>query len=562
MTVLPIVARELRVASRRRATYWVRSGAALTVILLGVWLFLMMQSVPAQEVALTLFGILTGASVLYCLLSGVRATSDCLSEEKRGGTLGLLFLTDLRGYDVVLGKLAATSLNALYGVLAVVPMLAVPLLMGGVTLGEFGRMGLVTLNSLFFSLSIGMFVSALCQSARKAIGATFLLIFFFAGFLPAAGAIIAAYTKTRHYLPIFLTPSAGFTFYMGFHVPYSTGRSLFWLSMVVVHGLGWIFLALSAVIVPRTWQDQPAGNLKLRWRERWKSWSYGNSAERFAFRRCLLDRNPFYWLVARGRLKPVLVWAVLGLLACGWLWGYIKVGPDWLNVSIYFTTGLVLNVLVKGWFASEVGRQLAEDRHRGTLELLLSTPLTVRDILRGERLALQRQFLGPLLLVLAACFVMMIAAIRNTGVEEDHALWILVWIGGMLMLLADLAGLYWVGLWQALVSKNPRTAASASVARMLVLPWVIFALVALALSLSAIRTRHEPGEKFFFGLWFAIGLAVDIGFGTWARHKLLTEFRLAAAQRYLERAGFWKRLFVGNEGASRVQLQPAHTESL
>ena len=60
-----------------------------------------------------LFCILTGSAVFYCLLSGVWFTADCLSEEKREGTLGLLFLTDLKGYDVVLGKLVATSAERL-----------------------------------------------------------------------------------------------------------------------------------------------------------------------------------------------------------------------------------------------------------------------------------------------------------------------------------------------------------------------------------------------------------------------------------------------------------------
>src|SRR5947209_2280627 len=161
MTFLPIVARELRVASRRRATYWVRSGAALALIVLGVWFFLMMRHEPAHEVAMVLFRLLAGASVLYCLLSGVRATADCLSEEKREGTLGLLFLTDLKGYDVVFGKLAATSLHVFYAMLAIFPVLAVPLLMGGVTAGEFWRLLLVLVATLLFSLSIGMLSSAL-----------------------------------------------------------------------------------------------------------------------------------------------------------------------------------------------------------------------------------------------------------------------------------------------------------------------------------------------------------------------------------------------------------------
>src|SRR5947209_14959169 len=122
----------------------------------------MMRHAPPHEVALILFRILTGASVLYCLLSGVRSTADCLSEEKREGTLGLLFLTDLKGYDVVGGKLVATSLNAFYGLIAIFPVLAIPLLMGGVTNGEFWRMALVLANTFLLSLAVGMFMSSIC----------------------------------------------------------------------------------------------------------------------------------------------------------------------------------------------------------------------------------------------------------------------------------------------------------------------------------------------------------------------------------------------------------------
>src|SRR5437764_12903280 len=129
MTFLPIAARELRLASRRRGTYWLRTGAALSVIVAATWFFLMMRA--EREVPLVLFGILTGISILYCLLSGVRSTADCLSEEKREGTLGLLFLTDLKGYDIVLGKLMATSLSGLYGLIAIAPVPGGLLLLDG-----------------------------------------------------------------------------------------------------------------------------------------------------------------------------------------------------------------------------------------------------------------------------------------------------------------------------------------------------------------------------------------------------------------------------------------------
>jgi len=41
-----------------------------------------------------------------------------------------------------LGKLVSGSLNSFYGLVAVLPLLAVPILMGGISAGQFIRMGL------------------------------------------------------------------------------------------------------------------------------------------------------------------------------------------------------------------------------------------------------------------------------------------------------------------------------------------------------------------------------------------------------------------------------------
>src|SRR5690349_5037274 len=95
----------------------------------------------------TLFAILSWLSLAAALSAGLFLTSDCLSEEKREGTLGLLFLTDLRGYDVVAGKLLVTSLRASYALLAIFPILAIPLLMGGVSGAEFWKASLALSNA-------------------------------------------------------------------------------------------------------------------------------------------------------------------------------------------------------------------------------------------------------------------------------------------------------------------------------------------------------------------------------------------------------------------------------
>lgn len=545
MIFLPIVARELRTAGRRPATYWVRAGAALTLIVIGTWYFVMYSSLSAQQVAQGLFTILTGSAVLYCLLGGVWFTADCLSEEKREGTLGLLFLTDLKGYDVVLGKLAATSVNGLYAVLALVPILALPLLLGGVTPGEFGRMALVVVNTLFFSLALGICVSAMSRSMRKAAAMTLLLLIVFAALLPMFGAWYSSKVQSPQAGWRWAVASAGFSWAGAFENPYQARPYLFWWSVGVIHGLGWLWLLLASAVARRTWQDRPAGAQRLRWRERWQGWTYGKQAERADFRQRLLERSAYLWLCARARLGPAYVWAVLGLVGCGWAWGLAKWHRDWLNEGIYVLTGLLLNLLLKFWFGLEAGRQLADDRRQGALELLLSTPLSVADLLRGQRLALRRQFLGPVVVVLTVFGLLMMAgAMDNASLQDpsDQSLWGLSWAAGMVMLLADLAALYWVGMWQALTAKNSTRAAAGSLGRILALPWVVLALGLLVLALVWPNGEGDSVARLFLGAWVGVGLAADVGFGAWARHNLLSEFRVAAARRYERGAGFWRRL--------------------
>src|SRR5689334_8844113 len=127
MTFLPVVERELRVASRRRYTYWTRFFAALGTLTLCTWIWgWLTDGQPAADRGQSLFRTIAGLAFVYSLFVGIATTADCLSEEKRDGTLGLLFLTDLTGFDVVLGKLAATSLNAFYRLVSVFPILAIP----------------------------------------------------------------------------------------------------------------------------------------------------------------------------------------------------------------------------------------------------------------------------------------------------------------------------------------------------------------------------------------------------------------------------------------------------
>src|SRR5262245_27664288 len=201
MILLPIVERELRVASRRPATYWLRFLLAL-----GVWVlwFLLLTFGPGAvplapgltrgPIVFTTLGALTFA---FCLLAGIILTADCLSQEKREGTIGLLFLTELKGYDVVLGKLIATSIHAFYGLGAVLRLLSYSMLGGGVTLGESDRLGLALVSSLFFSLSAGMLVSAHSHDVRQSMGRTGLVLAASTVILPGVGQALVVVFPSR-----------------------------------------------------------------------------------------------------------------------------------------------------------------------------------------------------------------------------------------------------------------------------------------------------------------------------------------------------------------------------
>src|SRR5262245_22724915 len=177
MTLLPVVERELRVAARRSETFWGRTAAAIIGMGIGGWYFWTASRFGGTaNMGRELFQIVAFGIYVYAALSGVTYSSDSVTEEKREGTLGLLFLTSLRGYDVAIGKMTASSLAAFYRLLAVLPVMAFALLLGGVTPGEYWRMVAVLLNTLFASLAVGLLTSTFCGSARQAAITAFVII--------------------------------------------------------------------------------------------------------------------------------------------------------------------------------------------------------------------------------------------------------------------------------------------------------------------------------------------------------------------------------------------------
>ena len=289
MRFLPIVERELRVAARRSRTYWVRLliafvGIAIGAVMLGAY---SVASQPQAAIGKVLFQALSGLAFVYCLFAGRLSTADSISEEKREGTLGLLFLTDLKGYDIVIGKIVATSLNSFYGLLAIFPVLSLPLLLGGMTNGEFARMVLVLVSTFLLSLAIGICASALHRDARHAFGQNLLVSLAIMALVPLVSAFLVSGNFGFDQAPELLLASPIFAFFQAADTRYALNPELFWWSIGIAQGWTWIQLSIASWAVPRNWQDKPSlpRGLRRSWREFGRLLSYGRAAQQKSFRK-------------------------------------------------------------------------------------------------------------------------------------------------------------------------------------------------------------------------------------------------------------------------------------
>ncbi len=537
MTFLPIVERELRVASRRASTYWSRVSAALICIVISAYL-LNFSGVVAGQLGITLFRVLAWLSLLYCLLAGARLTADSVSGERRDGTLGLLFLTDLKGYDVVLGKLASSSLGCLYSLLAIFPILGLSLLLGGVTAWQFWSTVLVLLSALFFSLAAGMLASTLCQNPRRAAALALSIILLVTLGPLVLGAVQWYYSRvpTPSYLmAMFASPAAAITLLdPSVTIPRQAAEVGYWICVGSGQIAGWLCLWLSSLLVTRVWQDRTRAAWRIRWRSLWERWALGSPERRKAYRRRLLEMNPFFWLAARDRLKPAYVWTALAIVALVCLAS--RHHRIWQEAGPYGTLSVALQGFLKLWIGVVVVQRLADDHHSNALELILSTPLSTREILEGQLLALQRQFGGPILAMLAVDIGFCYTSIHT--LYADRNITILLYAAHMVILVADVWTLSWLGSWMAVSTRDAQHAAGGTLFRVIVLPWVAF-LILIAL-ISGLELEHrwkfEMTETRMLGVWFILALVTDLFYLVYANTKLHEDFRATAAHRFAPRA--------------------------
>ena len=514
MISLPIVERELGIASRNLGSWLSRWIIAIVAVCFGgLWLG-MAYSVGGMMKGDVFFAILAWACFVYCLLAGLWTTSDTLTREKTDGTLGLLFLTDLRGYDVVLGKMITASLKSFYGVLAVLPVLALPLLMGGVTNDQFWRTAGALLNILIFSLSMGMFFSALSWSSGRAVFWTFFSLFsvtmlplihlWLGGTASALNFVSPGFAMANASAPVIGTPAAGFSGHWA------------WLgSGLAVSGM---LLVLASWTISHRWRETKLRPQTPSLGERTDGDRLQSSAERQS---AILNANPVGWLVWRvrsfrtSRRLLMALMITIGLV----LPGFVVLAGAGIDDLWIFMGSLVW--VGSFWIRLEVARHAVTTIHEakasGALEQILVTPVDEKQFRRGHFAAMVRFWMWPVILLASLPIVAALFSMFMEGWIFDDALFGVSIMGLMSGLIAvvffgDLFALYYSGCWFALRSSNYSAAF-----------WKTFGFVYLLPTI---------GSVLFCWMGQFIWLITDIIFIVWPLTSLQGNFRRAVSGEY------------------------------
>ncbi len=466
MYVFPLVERELRVAVRRPSTRRLRIFFGAGTFAAVVWAFLVWGTSFTSAGWVFFNSACVIASVLS-LLTGIVIASDSISRERREGTLGLLYLTDLDALDVVMGKLAAAGVVPLFTLLAMFPSLAICQLLGGVAPDEFWRGILILGTTLFFSLAGTVFVSSFCEHRRSAsLGAALLLV----------------------------TVNPLFLWYLTWQ--YRGAATLFWSTLIGLLLLGACLLGAAACFVSRAWRDREVREEQARiWVHR------GRTA------RPLLEKLPVAWMMLRRRsFPPAARWSALAGMFCFFgmlLW--MSFTPA--RVSAELLLILILHLVFLATVLGRTAYSFYTDRQDGSLELLLGTRLTNEDIFTGfVRFLLDQSFI--LFAFLTALDLLFSTALALSGYGDLATMPLAAAVTLWLSFLAA----RWVGVYRSLMVNLPALAMLTTFGRLAFVP-----LALSALFLWAPRTNFVKVMEF----WVVSSAMLALFFGHDARTTLV-----------------------------------------
>jgi ABC-type transport system involved in multi-copper enzyme maturation permease subunit len=393
MNAAPVISRELKAEARNPLNYWFRLlGAA--VVMAGFTIIMLNQRGSAAALGARLFRELNSMLFFSIAIFVPMLTADCLSREKREGTLGLLFLTPLTARDIVAGKSLIHTVRAFTLVLAALPILLLPFLLGGVTGRDVTHAISSNLGGLLLALAAGLLASTRNSEWVRAVvyaeilNGLFILLWtlcntLLAGFILNIGGLLQNLPWIR------TTPVAALVngIFMGVTMRLALNAEL----LVAIL----LFLAVVRAAIrhlQRTWQEEIAAPPQPAWVSFFSKSDFWQSAFQWNKSKTL-DRNPIAWLQEYSWTARLTKW--------GWFIAILISELAMLfNYRLFSIWQSRLALLLGLGIAFTSAWSFRRERQSGALELLLVTPLRARHLIGGRLWGLWAHFFPAVVLLL------------------------------------------------------------------------------------------------------------------------------------------------------------------
>jgi ABC-type transport system involved in multi-copper enzyme maturation permease subunit len=411
----------------------------------------------AARFNVNLFQLLTYWVQLPLLLFfAALSAASAITQEKDRRTFVLLLLTDLRNYEIVLGKLLGSLLQIALFLAGTVPLLALLLLLGGVAPYQVAQAVLVLATAGLAAGSLGTLVALWRDKTFPALALTALILVLYVCLVRALGVLPdlignwSGSSATWNAEPIqqWLDP------FMALRSVLDPNESSLF-GVAPAFGFSFVMIVLSAllngwgILRLRVWnpsgepimQREAPIEAEAEEKDRAKAHAAPGMARQ-------VWANPILWREMRTRAygrRPLMVkiaYAIVLVLIC-----YYALAPVFTageRSLIAALTGLIpVGILSLLLVSAQAVTAITSERDTGALDLLLVTDLTPKEFIFGKLLGIvynTKEFLLPpfILAVFYAWFHMLARPPRNhpelSGSWNAEALFAL--IVGLLVLLS------------------------------------------------------------------------------------------------------------------------------
>lgn len=498
----PVFDREIRVTSRRSSSFWVRALYTLGLAALATLVYFAVtvdirfsnrgNASALQE--LQMFAPTLGAFFVwfqFVIMSFVAATltAGAICDERRKGSLASLLATPLTPAQIVLGKFSGRLVQLIILIAAGIPLLLAVRLFGGISPGFVLSATLLTVSTAFLHAAIALAASAKVRSSTTAASSGFATGVFWC-FAPMILTLILSIGSNGPRTFLLMPFSPYFSLGMetaasmgAFNVPFFSSHD--WLFAVGYNIAGCIlFLSLA---IARLRKIAVAGESELPAKKSKKqpaiqtdpgaTTSASGGIARTASASTALSAplsvwdNPLAWRELRQRLfiRKWHPWAVS--IAALLLLAYIYSEAGISESGVLFPVSAIILALFYFQSALIAANSIAGERESRSLEVLLTTPLTAKAIIRAKWLGAVRR-VSPIA-------ILYFAIVIGFGILPGTFHWVLI---PHLLCLALPPVLFLVatGVWLSVLARRSTVAATLNLGLGLII-WVAFPLVLLTL---------------------------------------------------------------------------------